>query len=178
MKRLNPDTGLPFKSGDIREDGNIFASYQKTRILKSGFFKERWLSPLVWENSRQQGIKHYHSNKQKYTKLRSENRKNNLERENAYHKNYRAQNLAKIISENRARRLLVQNRMPKWLSKNQRKEISEFYKMAKELEKVFPWKQHVDHIVPLKGKTVSGLHVPWNLQILSVSENIKKRNNY
>jgi hypothetical protein len=67
-------------------------------------------------------------------------------------------------------------RTPQWLTKEQNQEIKEFYTMAKELETVFPWKQHVDHIVPLLGKTVSGLHVPWNLQILSAKENITKGN--
>lgn len=69
-------------------------------------------------------------------------------------------------------------RTPKWLSKEQIKEIASFYVMAKELEKVFTWKQCVDHIVPLQGKTVSGLHVPWNLQILSASMNIEKGNKF
>lgn len=66
--------------------------------------------------------------------------------------------------------------MPKWLTSQQKEWIKMWYTMAKAMERNLGGKWHVDHIVPLQGKNVSGLHVPWNLQVLPAVENIKKGN--
>jgi hypothetical protein len=64
---------------------------------------------------------------------------------------------------------------PKWANKEA---ILEVYKKAKRIEKETGIKQHVDHIVPLRGKNVCGLHVEYNLQVLSARENIAKNNKW
>jgi hypothetical protein len=93
-----------------------------------------------------------------------------------YGKKWRTENKDLNCAKSTKRRADSLQATPKWLSKEQFNEIKSIYSSAKELQKVFPWKQHVDHIVPLKGKDVCGLHVPWNLQILRAEANISKGN--
>ena len=70
----------------------------------------------------------------------------------------------------RARRQHIDERAtPKWADKDA---IAAIYKKATELG------MHVDHIIPLRGKLVSGLHVETNLQLLTPQENMKKGNRY
>lgn len=67
-------------------------------------------------------------------------------------------------------------RLPKWLSKEDISKIKSIYKMCRLLSNKTGIRHEVDHIVPLNGTTVSGLHVPWNLQIIPKDENLKKSN--
>lgn len=66
--------------------------------------------------------------------------------------------------------------VPKWLTEDHKQQIFEFYKQARKLSEDTNIPHEVDHIIPLKGKTVSGLHVPWNLQVLTKIENANKTN--
>jgi hypothetical protein len=69
------------------------------------------------------------------------------------------------VARRRARKLQA---TPTWSDK------SKIYNIYKNTPKGF----HVDHIVPLKGKNVCGLHVSWNLQYLTPAENRRKSNRF
>jgi len=64
---------------------------------------------------------------------------------------------------------------PSWVDLGAVKEI---YELCTQLQIVTGIPHEVDHIVPLRGARVSGLHVPWNLQILSRDENRRKGNKF
>jgi 5-methylcytosine-specific restriction endonuclease McrA len=68
------------------------------------------------------------------------------------------------------------NATPAWLTKEDHVQIQELYEIAQAFKLYTGQQYHVDHIVPLQGKNVCGLHVPWNLQVLEASENIRKSN--
>ena len=76
------------------------------------------------------------------------------------------------------RRAYHKNATPAWLTEQQKQDMKAMYALAKKFEKLCNVDYHVDHIVPLAGKDVCGLHVPWNLQILAASMNFSKGNSY
>jgi len=63
---------------------------------------------------------------------------------------------------------------PSWLNEDENKWINAIYKMATKTQDQSGIKMAVDHIVPLQSKSVCGLHVPWNLRVISFSENSSK----
>lgn len=78
----------------------------------------------------------------------------------------------------RKRQAAQLDRTPEWLTKDQLEEIRDFYTAA-EMFKVYTGEQyHVDHIIPLQGSTISGLHVPWNLQVLPAKDNLMKSSKF
>ena len=88
-----------------------------------------------------------------------------------HHRTYMKKNPGRksaFTADYRARRLQA---TPKWMSKTELLEIVKFYENK-------PLGFEVDHIVPLKGKQVCGLHVLANLQYLTKKENCSKSNKF
>jgi hypothetical protein len=92
-----------------------------------------------------------------------------------YNRQWKINNADKVRASTRNRQAKIANAFPQWANS---KEIAKFYTLAKAIEKYTGEKYHVDHIVPLRGKYVSGLHVPENLCILPASENLRKSNKW
>lgn len=89
-------------------------------------------------------------------------------------------NRGKSNAIKKAYKLAKSRACPSWVynDKSLRREIDEVYKMAEDMTNKTGILHHVDHVVPLRGKDVSGLHVPWNLQVLPGSENCSKSNKF
>ncbi len=81
-------------------------------------------------------------------------------------------------AQTRKRQAAQLQRTPAWLTDANFKAMLVFYEEAKSLTEQTGVKYEVDHIVPLLGENVCGLHVPWNLQILTQSENRSKGNKH
>jgi hypothetical protein len=93
-------------------------------------------------------------------------------------KAYRQANKGKINALVAARKIVIKQRTPKWLDEIAFDRIKNEYQLAALLSKLTGSSWHVDHIIPLQGKLVSGLHVPSNLRVLPALENISKKNKF
>ena len=134
--------------------------------------------------------KHHSDNKEKANKLSREyywkNREACLENKKRYHEENREKILLKMRkwgkdnpdkknANNNKRRAKKLNATPKWADTWK---IDQYYVMARKLTESTDIKFVVDHIIPLQGKLVSGLHVENNLQVITEHENAVKHNKF
>jgi len=146
----------------------FFSSHSET--------KDR-LYPLCKECKKAYDKQKYEANKEQKKSKRKEHYENNKLQTRLKQKDYYTNNKEIFVASSAKRRALKEQATPKWAST---KEIQSFYNLAS----YFTWvsggfvKYHVDHIVPLKGKEVCGLHVQNNLQILKSVDNLRKSNKY
>ena len=85
-------------------------------------------------------------------------------------------NSGRVLAWTRQRQLAKVQRTPSWLGEDDYWLIEQAYELAQLRTDLFGFPWHVDHIIPLRGKTVSGLHIPTNLQVISGTENSRKGN--
>jgi len=101
---------------------------------------------------------------------------NNSEKVKEYAKKTKANNKGKVNADTVKRRLAKINRTPAWLTSDDYWMIQQAYELASLRTKMFGFSWHVDHKLPLQGKTVSGFHAPLNLQVIPAVDNVRKGN--
>lgn len=118
----------------------------------------------------------YNKCKDRKVKAATEWIKKNPEKHKEYAKKCYENNKEKAFANSAKYRASKIQAVPKWLNAEMQLEIKKLFKTAKELTEKTGIPHEVDHIIPLRGKSVSGLHVPWNLQVLTQSQNRSKKN--
>lgn len=91
---------------------------------------------------------------------------------------YKEENPSKVRADTVKRRSNKIKRTPAWLTVDDFWMLEQAYELAALRTKMFGFVWHVDHIIPLQGKLVSGLHVPTNLQVIPWRDNVSKANKY
>lgn len=102
----------------------------------------------------------------------------NREMVNAKKRQYAKEN-RHIFNKIQAKRKAAElQRTPAWLTEDDFWLIEEAYELAAKRTNLFKFAWHVDHVIPLQGKLVSGLHVPTNMQVIPWDENRRKSNKF
>lgn len=158
--------------------------------------KDNWNKGAVKKNDRickdcsiKKSREWYLKNKERAITNQKENYKNNKENKLKYAKEYQEKNWSKHLEvckkwnknnkgkKNAAtakRRASKKQATPPWTTSIDLENIKLIYIQAAELTKKSGISYHVDHIEPLQGKNGCGLHVLWNLQIITAKENLTK----
>lgn len=93
-----------------------------------------------------------------------------------YQEAWKQRNIDKVRADTKSRRRKHRLATPPWLTTKQKAEIREIYRIAIHMTKITGEQYVVDHIFPLRSETSCGLHVPWNLRVITQVENLKKSN--
>lgn len=169
-------TGVPCKHGHI--------ALRKTKGACLLCLQEEWKKALVTRsdyyaayNQSPAGqaakARYYAQNK---SAIADRAKKTPAEAKKKYREAWASAHPEQVKALTRSRRRKHRNATPAWLTQDEVKQTREVYvsAMTKTRETGVP--HVVDHIVPLQGELVCGLHVPWNLRVLTREENAAKGN--
>ena len=93
-----------------------------------------------------------------------------------YQQAWKDRNLVWVRADTKARRRKHRNATPPWLTRLQKSEIRQLYQIAITMSQTTGEQYVVDHIYPLRSDVVCGLHVAWNLRVITQAENLRKSN--
>lgn len=150
----------------------LFTQFHKRSDSKDGY------SGRCKPCRKQEDSEHYKLTRDRRLDYQKSYTELNKDKVSKYLRNWYSQNKSKAIALSNKRRARKLNATPNWLTNEDFKLMEIEYSLAKWCSMVMQEPYEVDHIVPLQGKNVCGLHVPWNLQVLPKQLNRIKSNKF
>jgi 5-methylcytosine-specific restriction endonuclease McrA len=169
-------TGQPCKHGHIaaRKTKGVCVECLKIEWTKGNETRAEYFRGYNTSSAGQEAKRKYYERNKETVIARAQGR-SDVEK-NQYKQKYKEANpdlYRELVSLRRRR---FRQATPKWLNIEQKMEIRLKYRLAIELSRATSMRHAVDHIIPLQGDGVCGLHVPWNLRVITQEENLKKSN--
>jgi 5-methylcytosine-specific restriction endonuclease McrA len=169
-------TGQPCKHGHIapRKTKGSCVECLKVEWAKGNVERAEYFRDYNASGAGQKAKREYYERNKDTVIARAQGRSD--AEKSQYKKNYKQANpdlYRELVSLRRRR---FRSATPKWLSAEQKMEIRLKYRLAIELSRATGMRHAVDHEIPLQGEDVCGLHVPWNLRVITQEENLKKSN--
>jgi hypothetical protein len=147
---------------------------KKAREARQARFRQRCL--CLQSEPKPQRLERTPWNATKQREYDKKRRLANPEKVRERMRRWNAANHDKSRASRSRRRAATFKATPPWLNEEQLKKMSQFYSDAVAMTEFDGEIYHVDHIVPLQGENVCGLHVPWNLQLMTRAGNLLKGN--
>jgi len=169
-------TGQPCKHGHVapRKTKGSCTECLKVEWAKGNVERAEYFREYNQSDAGRQAKQEYYARNKETVIARAQGRSDT--EKNQYKKNYKQANpdrYRELVSLRRRRFRLA---TPKWLTDAQKMEIRLKYRLAIELSRATGVRHAVDHEIPLRSHEVCGLHVPWNLRVITQEENLKKSN--
>jgi hypothetical protein len=169
-------TGEPCKHGHIAPRKTKGACVECLRVewVKSNEARAKYFREYNQSDAGREAKQRYYEANKAAVIAKARATPNTLK--NAYRKRWKEENTLQVLADNKVRRRKHRTATPPWITRRQKSEIRAVYQAAILSSKITGEKYVVDHIYPLRSEVVCGLHVPWNLRIITQAENLEKSN--
>jgi hypothetical protein len=148
----------------------------RCKACKSAYRKSQYKKNRDIELSKNAAWKE--ANLERYKEIGREHYRNNKEEHNAFMQQHYYDNKGMYRAKDAKYRATKLKATPPWLTEKQLHDITVIYTACTKVSKRTGKPHHVDHVIPLQGENICGLHVPWNLAIIPAKMNLSKSNTY
>ena len=169
-------TGEPCKHGHVapRKTKGACVECMKAETKASAERRTEYFRTYSQSEAGQRAKKNYYERNREAVIARAQARPAEAKRQ--YRNGWKVKNPVQVRADTKNRRRKHRQASPPWLTREQKSEMRQLYQMAINMTRTTGEKYVVDHIVPLRSEVVCGLHVPWNLRVMTHEENLRKSN--